>query len=119
MDQSHNHIVLNVAALSLCKELYELSGWGAPQLYKSSTEMLDWIQDDHGWHLPAYDLGHLLRRLPEFTRVWSHQSGFAASIEGDAPDGEPISCVADSPEDALCTLAIELFRQGALRRETA
>lgn len=103
---------MNVASLELCKELYELSGWGA--------ELNDWRSNSGtviSGAYPAYDLGYLLRKLPNdhminFSRppVKLYQSGHSWTAEyGGFKSGDT------APEDAVCKLAIELFKQGVLK----
>lgn len=97
----------NVASLELCKELYKLSGWSEPNFR--------WCSDDGGpneilyefgeWSAkvkdicPAYSLGYLLRKLQP--HAFSDQ---LIKI-----------CRADNPEDAACSLAIELIKQGVIK----
>lgn len=119
---------MNVASLELCKELYGYSAdlwpdafvqhewvWGMqtaesdPHIYPTDSEL--WTK----W--PAYDLGYLLRKLPQvslehpvlhdeaYWRCWSNIVG----IGEDVPVGQ-----ADTPEDAACLLAIALIKQGVL-----
>ncbi|WP_167677363.1 hypothetical protein [Rhodococcus sp. B10] len=95
--------------------------------------MLDKIKDVHGeWPTQlwdAYDLGYLLRKLQDndLTVVlrWNRDMGGRIAMKEwdgkycigtfDMPQGEyPI---ADTPEDAAATLAIQLFKQGVLVRE--
>lgn len=83
--------------------------------------------------VPAYTLGYLLRKLPSF--VWSAQYEQKAYLwQRKDPDhymawyyvndpnyGEDITsehgASGETPEDALCKLAIELARQGLLEKE--
>jgi hypothetical protein len=48
---------MSVASLELCRELYELSGWA-----DVNTPVTDWPSGDR---YPEYDLGYLLRKLPD------------------------------------------------------
>lgn len=121
---------MNVASLELCKELYELSGWDDTTYYWHSLishDMKRWsdykLQDykpdsDFGMKvLPAYDLGYLLRKLQnglELDEVsldllynnytcrttWNRHKNYSEE--------------ADTPEDAVCKLTIELFKQNIL-----
>jgi hypothetical protein len=122
---------MNVASLELCKELYELSGW-----------------DDAEWRLipdkdtrlgcrrvPAYPIGYLIQKFPRRKRLeikemnnghWVCQlkydyrykeatvSGRVATLAGT----HEYAAHEDTPEDAVCKLAIELFKQGILTKET-
>lgn len=103
---------IDVSSWQLTQELQKLSGWepDAYDKFKSQT---------------GFSLGYLLRKLPSvidgermhydlYLRKWSdgtwsayYNSDVRASL--DAPDAD-----ADTPEDAACKLAIELFKQGIL-----
>jgi hypothetical protein len=118
---------MNVASLELCKELYELSGW--------NTDLAFWSNETpDGWEVvfelhagdeffPAYDLGYLLRKLPHEIEV-DGVPGYYLRIEAPCRGGnqwmfnyshmKPIETWNESPEDAACKLAIELFKQGVL-----
>ena len=123
---------MNVASLDLCKELYELSGWiDAPWAYqlevgKRGLEAVEVVDNSH-WggisrhlfekdtitgrepaYLPAYDLGYLLRKLPEGCSIHKKENGYRWSMNHITDE-----CT-DTPEDAACKLAIELFKQGVL-----
>lgn len=71
--------------------------------------------------IPAYGAGYLLRKLPDpqlETTVYNrwHCKWFKRTTKGlTGPMLE--SGFADTPEDALCLLAIELFKQGILSPE--
>jgi len=126
---------MHVASLENCKALYEVSGW--------KTEDFEWYQhnttdtpnltyvpggsDLYGepvW--PAYDLSYLLRKLPvKVVNSYSylHLSPGAYGdwntfyINEQIDDAQPIIVEsADTPEDAACKLAIELFKQGFLTK---
>jgi hypothetical protein len=121
---------MDVASLELCKELYELSGWGKTEhVYAIPKEesvegMTPWLRvgvgDSYAWREhPAYDLGYLLRKLPPGAQIakvsgqWNANGPYSAWVdENDYYD-------ADTPEDATCTLAIELFKQDVLKRGEA
>lgn len=98
---------MNVARLELCKELYELSGW--------------WDEDDDNYYpstssqpknIPAYSLGYLLRKLPPRTLLNKFSDTFMAALA----EPEFYEARADTPEDALAELAIELFKQEILTK---
>lgn len=100
---------MNVASLELCKELYELSRWGDRELAK----------DRNG--VPHYGLGYLLRKLP------ASQDGNQLSLDQITAGhwvagylyGNPVKGATEqgsSPEDAACSLAISLFKQGILTK---
>lgn len=137
---------MNVASLELSKELYELSGWGATgNIYWRDTvsEPTVWFTDhahndpelqvfDAENKLPAYDLGYLLRKLPDTIdldddadRVLTLQPmrGLRGSGRWDASydnvdkvQDSRLDCFSDTPEDSAAMLAIELFKQGVLTR---
>ena len=60
-----------IAKFELCRELYELSGWDWTDFYYRIVE--DKPQDvdvvlgrsKDGLHIPAYDAGYLIERLPQ------------------------------------------------------
>jgi hypothetical protein len=133
---------MNVASLDKCKELYELSRWddttytwyGSPHPERDDFEL-----GPTGAHMdcieyPAYDLGYLLRRLPQFlvnpisgtkSRLELSPTGYEslntttwcavyADIDGDCL---PEAGFEDIPEDAAAKLAVELFKQGILTKQ--
>lgn len=111
---------MNVASLELSKELYELSGWEDVSnthvfygthwdISKASMTESIGLQN---MHLPAYDLGYLLRKLDGFDIQLNYSNQWRTwNCWADDYDGK-----ADTPEDAACKLAIELFKQGVLTR---
>jgi hypothetical protein len=117
---------MNTASLELCKELYELSGWdngwysywGRGIVARDSTEQRI---------CPAYDLGYLLRKLPQNTwvgyvdtsgrRDYAQAKTYAWNEQGNDII-KVTQCSADTPEDAACKLAIELCTRDMLRRES-
>lgn len=103
---------MNVASLENCKELYKLSGWDDCSLMWSNIDVV-WRVVKVG-DIPAYDLGFLLRKfraenivvnLLDVTNRWIADAGGFGTGQ------------ADTPEDAACKLAIELFKQGVLDKE--
>lgn len=134
---------MNVASLELCKTLYELSDW-----YDTSSGFC-WstlgvkpylIADTDRYgdtEFPAYDLGFMLRKLPvnrafewtdEDTKEtreyrgnvfvgYTAQSTAVAGYHGS--DASFHLKYADTPEDALAKLCIELLKQGILTKETS
>ena len=98
---------MNVASLELSKELYELSGWEAGYM--------DWHYDEYVRRVgPKYDLGYLLRKLPEQTHVYFTGTSWATTWNKPYKSRSTSS---DSPENAAAKLAIELFKQGILTKE--
>lgn len=132
---------MNVTSLDLCKELYELSGWIHVN-FAWSTENPHYAEfrvraalntlDD----APAYDLGYLLRKLPaqidfndeivkltvdrQSEKTW--RASYAYPVERvkskrKYADWKFTAYQANTPEDAACKLAIELFKQNILTRD--
>lgn len=118
---------MNTASIELCRELYELAGWhdtywnysrssgtdGPFRLgHKGSIETRE-VKERY----PAYELGFLQRKLPYgFTIVTRFNEGWLASWAKTA-DADDYATEADTPENAVCELAIELFKQGVLKKE--
>lgn len=114
---------MNVASLELCKELYELSGWNIGEFAWASWNNEDKVLYEMGgwdervdWLCPAYTLGYLLRKLQDaglpVLESFKERNGnirWASKIVGQYFE------LADTPEDALTKLAIELFKQGVLK----
>lgn len=121
---------MNVASLELCKELFELSGWrnasdqyiqmndpDAPIELRSGYDNLSELGNYSFSEIsPAYDLGYLLRKLPYLTLTNDYERGtWYCGEYGWYDDIGWIERVeADTPEDAACKLAIELFKQKLL-----
>lgn len=114
---------MNVAELSLCKTLWELSGWGdtyarwsikgdATGDHESARVNMLGVGD-----IPAYDLGYLLRKLPALCSVDSiSQKDGRREWSVSAPFKLDTYTTADTPEDCAAKLAIELFKQGVLKK---
>lgn len=104
---------MNVANLELCKELYELSGWEHDYFWYDDVKnqpFIDQRMQSIRSISPAYPLGYLLRKLPQPNMVgFADGSAYAMAMGGQHQE-------ADTPEDAACKLAIELFKQGVLKR---
>lgn len=113
---------MNIASLELCKELLKLSGWSDTTFVfrfdgNSFTPSIRHPEIDSPTLVPAYDLGYLLRKLPTRTSISKlYRIQFEKTVIYQA-DSLEISGVetADTPEDAACKLAIELFKQGVLK----
>lgn len=110
-----------IASLELSKTLFELSGWQADNIIYG-----DLLPNEKGFKRPViayeYDLGYLLRKLPteyEVDLVAYPLGGWQAGYEFDKSAGIEAAYKyefhADTPEDAACKLAIELFKQGILK----
>lgn len=107
---------MEVANKDLCTELHELSGWeDAPSEYPSDgLRKLSSVS-------PAYDLGYLLRKLPRDTIYNNSKIPLKLEVQLSggwwAHYGLYYWTHGDTPENALCKLAIELFKQGILKKE--
>lgn len=122
---------MNVANLELCKELYELSGWEDTRHYWhyiSAHEEYELDNGDPNDRYPAYDLSYLLWKLPkEIDRKLlevracvenrTTMEGWLAFYSSMTNEGNMLKAFDDTPEDAACKLAIELFKLGILKRE--
>lgn len=127
---------MNVASEELCRKLYVISEWKwkdteyfyyIPVDFKSTES---WVRTELTYddtkmikHVPAYDLGYLLRKLPanigdqwlRIAPITNNQWAAYYITMGVKSAGQDEW--ADTPEDAVCKLAIELFKQGILKRE--
>lgn len=108
---------MNVASLELCKELYELSGWD------NGTNWHDPKDPQALLEYPRYDLGYLLRKLPENTLLtWNREDGAIVYYStwtftgGVFTEGNGWS-YKDDFENATAKLAIELFKKGILTKD--
>lgn len=126
---------MNVASKELCQELYELSGWKTPEYGYDGDRAINidvYVLKKRGLFdgFPAYDLGYLLRKLPpnlsdkdELRRSlclyrandqrWIAKYGGTRMYKDAVIGGSEIS-----PENATTKLAIELFKQKILIKET-
>lgn len=116
----------NVASLELCRELYELSGWGDTEHHwwpdwwtsggkaTANIKPIDLDPKIEADLIPAYDLGYLVRKLPEQTSVYRYENVWVANRENERRTGYPAIIEADTPENAVASLAILLFQQGIL-----
>ena len=135
---------MNVASLENCKRLYELSGWRATDKYHVLNHRNTWIiggnpdfenkvleslAEGRGTFkldrvYPAYESGYLVRKLPPQVKI---HKDYDANPE--LPEETPAfyyalynqrglgiyNFGAETPEDALCLLAIKLFEEGILK----
>lgn len=136
---------MNVANKDLCQELYELSKWDDTWFDKDDGTLLVWkySRADYEMHIglrdedeqlsgfqeayPAYDLGYLLRKLPNtikqldgwryLTVMVGHSTGgyIACYYKLEKPHFDKFNQQADTPEDCAAKLAIELIKQGILK----
>lgn len=113
---------MNVASKELCQELYDLSGWkNVSQRWVKGDFTHEWTvrKTRYGYNvIPAYDLGYLLRKLPTDRSV-SFRLSYKTNEWWLNEDIDHRFITADNPEGAAAKLAIELFKQGILKREAA
>lgn len=105
---------MNVASLKLCKELFELSGW------EEDNFSPEWYTDENLVRIaPKYNLGYLLRMLPDPNLFHNSvdNSWTATNFKADGT-GDDGAADANTPEDAVTLLAIELIKQSVLRPNT-
>lgn len=113
----------NTASLENCKRLHELSGWGAERQHYIIHEYTDHTKRSEPTGVPAYDAGYLLRKLPTNSAEAENNAQFRMTVEYTPRGwkafyhfGKPMMHeYADTPEDALCLLAIKLFEEGILK----
>ncbi len=119
---------LPVAKFELCRELYELSGWGwANYYYRIFNEppvvQVQLGKSQNGVHIPAYETWYLIGQLPQkvdgarlviagmpMSDYWGCAYLYGLNISFDA------SQIADTLENALCGLAIVLWKFGILTK---
>lgn len=118
---------MNVASLDLCKRLYELSGWddvnatwqdfGTDQFPLFQVVTNERMSVGGGMEFPAYDLGYLLRKLPNWTNIekW-HEKAEGGLYLARGEDDLPHQYKADAPEDAAAKLCIGLFTREHWRK---
>lgn len=125
---------MNVADKDLCQELYEVSGWSDThlrwnqfmskeavwQIYESSEKV---VFAGYVGYAPAYDLGYVLCKLHRATihHKWvDGESTYTARIsvakEHKTSANTVYKSESETPENAAVKLAIELFKQGILKR---
>lgn len=117
---------MNVANKELCKELATLSGWHETDQYHESDNEWSFVHaggQGRFYQPPAYDLGYLLRKLPGFVTLQvaamanDHTCNWESIYERWSDHKEVARTLEMSPEDSICKLAIELFKQGILKRD--
>ena len=106
--------------LELCKEVYEKTGWEAPETYKAEDG-----NPENDWQ--AYDTDYLLEKLPQYIRHEKHDcrlevspTGYAskyltlwaACYVNDSGIHTPYIDTADTPLKALLKLVIALDDAG-------
>lgn len=121
---------MNVTSLELCKELYKLSGWDNTDFAWDVSDRSDLpfenvVPSDSVIFIyyPAYDLGYLLRRLGNVqtdhpVNIYGDEARWSARWLNPDDNGMHYIEAAKTPENAAAKLAIELFKQGILKKET-
>lgn len=126
---------MNTAGLELSKMLFELSGWD--DYDPLAGEDMQWHMghsNERDYHIaPKYDLGYLLRKLPKSTKQKGTRYALVLDFDPDGLATAEYRCyradyrakivyidstiyhnTANTPEDAACRLAVELFKEGVL-----
>jgi hypothetical protein len=108
---------MNVASRDLCIELKKLSQWGETDFCWNGDHLTPayWPEDMRSKDIdsnPAYDAGYLLRMLPDVSLWGGFNQKWGAMYKND----ERIKQLGATPEDALCKLAIELFKKKVLKK---
>lgn len=109
------------ASKKLCADLWELSRW-----YDTEYTFSDYGEEPrplnpnfdgaYRGELPAYTVGYLLRKLPPYLeslglprsptlQISKRKAAYVASYSGS-----DLKQRAETPEDAICMLAIQLWR---------
>jgi hypothetical protein len=130
---------MNVASKELCQELYAASAWydtdhlwHIPAWKQDEVTHYDFnaayvIVGDHNIveksYFPAYDLGYLLRKVGSGGGVVADSETYTARrpaqygvfpVGYKDPLGGRIGWTADTPEDAMCKMIIDLIRVGII-----
>ena len=112
---------MNVASLELCKELYGLSGWQDTELdHNLLTKDVNPDANPDYIRQPLYDLSYLLRRLETIDDGFRYaiftQNDWKLAWHANRTSATNVmqQTEANTPENAVCKLAIELFKQGVL-----
>lgn len=98
------------------QELEDLKKQTADQCLKDVMNLISKYELENLYEVPAYDLGYLLRKLQN-DRIAVRLTGSVKGSWDCFYPGNPWHGVADTPEDATCSLAINLFQEGMLTRE--
>lgn len=88
--------------------------------YESSFDLANQLKELSGWEfdqVQGYSCGFLLRKLPLLTYIYGiHDLGGDVWV-AETPHMLQINEQrADTPEDAFCQVAIDLFKQGILTK---
>ena len=89
----------------LCKEVYEKTGWEAPETYKAEDG-----NPENDWQ--AYDTDYLLEKLPP--TIVARGEAFSTATRIAATPKQLIATEADTPLKALLKLALKLKEDGLI-----
>lgn len=115
---------MQTASRELCEELYKLTGWNDTDLWHGDDPeadlevgfpaMADPQEHEVYAAYPAYTVGYLLRKLQGDCEIGviALRTGFYLAKSGYEYSFK--RATAETPEDALCKLAITLANQGLL-----
>jgi len=111
---------MNTLSKELSERLYKVSNWKDTEWWffedKPVYIQIEKVIADLKLTIPAYTAGYLLRRLTagvELLKIGGLTDHYMAKYDGFYK----VSKAGDTPEDALASFAIELFRLGILKRE--
>lgn len=114
---------MNVASLPLCKELHALGGWNGGEYFDGENyitqEDVDMGGYDDGQCAVVYDLGFLLRHMPEYLLIDGYYRNLVITVGSGywtARYGRVVRR-ATTPEDAVAKLGIDLFKKQVISRE--
>ena len=107
------NFVKNLPSIELCRELFDLSGWEYGIDVRVVPKSMGGV-----YKAPTYDLGYLVRKLPKKFLLEAEPWGGSSKKENWRIKTLQGAAEADTPEGAACKLAIELFKQGVLKRES-
>lgn len=107
---------MDVAKFELCRQLYQLSQWDKTYFVwavANEGNFSPWLRESVGsssayTEYPAYDLGYLLRKLPIGTEIYRLENQYGAARHSIKDSRQ----LADTPEDAVCRLSIDLIKKG-------
>lgn len=126
---------MNVSGQSVSKELYRLTGWRADQMWihypkidrRGGSAVHDWSYEKcvpityrgmHTFLSPAYDLGVLIRKLPERIGMSVETTaliGRSSNNEGWSVIYDDLVQIDKTPEDAVAKLLCILIRKGTIK----
>ena len=113
--------MVEIASIELCEELYTLSEWRDDiNGFYDASEFEGYFKEQllsDNQNCPAYTAGYLLRKLSGKAEVgvqWLKTDFYLAKT---GYEWRFKRATAETPEDALCKLAIELFKNGTLTKE--